>query len=95
MRSPYDVLVKPMISEKTIALMEDDKYTFFVAKDANKIEIKQAVEEIIEVTVVDVNTRNQKGKVKRMGRFVGKRPDTKKAIVTLKAGDKIEVFSGL
>ncbi len=95
MRSPYDVLVKPMISEKTIALMEDDKYTFFVAKDANKIEIKQAVEEIFDVTVVDVNTRNQKGKVKRMGRFVGKRPDTKKAIVTLKAGDKIEVFSGL
>ena len=92
MRSPYDVLVKPMISEKTIALMEDDKYTFFVAKDANKIEIKQAVEEIFDVTV---NTRNQKGKVKRMGRFVGKRPDTKKAIVTLKAGDKIEVFSGL
>jgi large subunit ribosomal protein L23 len=95
MRSPYDVLVKPMISEKTIDLMENDKYTFFVAKDANKIEIKKAVEEIFNVTVVDVNTRNQKGKTKRMGRFEGKRPDTKKAIVTLKAGDKIEVFSGL
>ncbi|MGI5825493.1 MAG: 50S ribosomal protein L23 [Bacillota bacterium] len=95
MRSPYDVLVKPMISEKTIELMENDKYTFFVAKDANKIEIKKAVEEIFNVTVVDVNTRNQKGKYKRMGRFFGKRPDTKKAIVTLKAGDKIEVFSGL
>lgn len=95
MRSPYDVLVKPMISEKTIALMEEDKYTFFVAKDANKIEIKNAVEEIFNVTVVDVNTRNQKGKVKRMGRFEGRRPSSKKAIVTLKAGDKIEVFSGL
>ena len=63
MRSPYDVLVKPMISEKTIDLMENDKYTFFVAKDANKIEIKKAVEEIFNVTVVDVNTRNQKGKM--------------------------------
>ncbi len=95
MRSPYDVLIKPMISEKTIALMENDKYTFFVAKDANKTEIKKAVEEIFDVTVVDVNTRNQKGKLKRMGRFEGRRPNTKKAIVTLKAGDKIEVFSGL
>ena len=95
MRSPYDVLIKPMISEKTIALMENDKYTFFVAKDANKTEIKKAVEEIFNVTVVDVNTRNQKGKLKRMGRFEGRRPNTKKAIVTLKAGDKIEVFSGL
>lgn len=95
MRNPYDVLVKPMISEKTIALMEEDKYTFFVAKDANKIEIKKAVEEIFNVTVVDVNTRNQKGKLKRMGRYEGRRPNSKKAIVTLKAGDKIEVFSGL
>lgn len=95
MRSPYDVLVKPMISEKTIALMEDDKYTFFVAKDANKIEIKQAVEKLFDVKVIAVTTRNVKGKLKTFGRYKGYRPDTKRAIVTLKAGDKIEIFSGM
>ncbi len=95
MRNPYDVLIKPRISEKSIDQMEDNKYTFIVAKDANKIEIKHAVEEAFNVTVIDVATQNYTGKVKTMGRYSGKRPDTKRAIVTLKDGDKIEVFSGL
>ena len=95
MRSPYDVLVKPMISEKTIDLMENDKYTFFVAKDANKIEIKNAIEEIFKVSVVNVNTVNVHGKMKRMGRHQGRTASWKKAIVTLREGDSIEVFEGL
>jgi len=95
MRNPYDVLIQPRISEKSIMQMEADKYTFVVAKDANKIEIKHAVEKAFKVTVLDVCTQNYNGKVKRMGRFEGKRPNTKRAVVTLKQGDKIEVFSGL
>ena len=94
MRNYADVLVKPMISEKTIGLIEN-KYTFIVAKDANKIEIAHAVEEAFKVKVVGVNTRIVKGKVKRMGRYEGKRSDVKKAIVTLREGDSIEMFSGL
>ena len=86
MRNYADVLVKPMISEKTIGMIEENKYTFIVAKDANKIEIAHAV---------GVNTRITKGKVKRMGRYEGKRADVKKAVVTLREGDSIEMFSGL
>ncbi|MDD2569372.1 MAG: 50S ribosomal protein L23 [Clostridia bacterium] len=95
MRNPYDVLIKPTVSEKSVMLMEDNKYSFIVAKDANKIEIKHAVEEAFKVEVVNVTTRVLKGKVKRMGRYVGKRPDTKRAIVTLKEGNKIQVFADL
>ena len=90
-----DVLIKPLVSEKSMGLMEENKYSFQVAKAANKIEIKRAVEELFKVKVVNVTTRNYKGKVKRLNRYVGKRPDTKRAIVTLKEGDKIELFSGL
>ena len=75
--------------------MEENKYTFKTDKKANKIEIKRAVEEIFNVKVVDVKTMIVKGKVKRMGRYQGKRPDWKKAIVTLQAGDKIEIFDGM
>jgi len=95
MRDPHDVLVKPMVSEKSMILMEDNKYSFVVDKNANKIEIKHAVEELFKVNVLEVTTRIVKGKVKRMGRTEGKRPDIKRAIVTLKEGDKIEVFSSL
>lgn len=95
MREYYDVLVKPMISEKTIGMIEENKYTFIVARDANKIEIAHAVEEAFKVKVVDVTTRNSRGKVKTQGRYTGKRPDVKKAVVTLKEGDSIEMFSGL
>ena len=95
MRNPYDVLIKPTVSEKSIMLMEENKYSFIVAKEANKVEIKHAVEEAFNVKVLNVTTRVLKGKVKRMGRYEGKRPDTKRAIVTLKAGDKIQVFADL
>jgi len=95
MRDYTEVLVKPMISEKTIGLIEDNKYTFIVAREANKIEIAHAVEEAFKVKVVGVNTRIVKGKLKRMGRYAGKRPDVKKAVVTLREGDSIEMFSGL
>lgn len=89
-----DVIKRPVISEKSYDLLAENKYTFYVNPDANKIEIKKAIEEIFNVTVLNVNTMNVKGKTKRMGRAVGKTPDRKKAIVSLKEGDKIEVFEG-
>lgn len=95
MRKAYDVLVRPLVSEKSMLLMGENKYSFEVAKDANKIDIKRAVEEQFDVTVLNVTTRNIRGKVKRQGRYEGKGPDKKKAIVTLKDGDKIQVFEGL
>ena len=95
MREPYEILVKPLVSEKSMMMMGENKYSFAVAKDANKIEIKNAVEKLFNVTVLSVNTRTIQGKVKRQGRYEGKRPDVKKAIVTMKAGDQIKVFEGL
>lgn len=95
MRSPYEVLIKPVVSEKSMIGMEDNKYSFIVAKDANKVEIKHAVEKAFDVKVLNVATLTRVGKVKRMGRHEGKRPDTKRAIVTLRSGDSIEIFTGL
>lgn len=95
MRNPHDVLIKPMISEKSMGLMAENKYSFFVDRAANKIEVKYAVETLFRVTVLNVTTRNIKGKLRKMGRYQGFRPSTKRAIVTLKPGDKIEVFEGL
>lgn len=96
MKTAYDVIRKPIITEKTMAGAAERKYTFEVAKDANKIEIKQALEEIFGVKVASVNTMNVLGKYKRMGVHVGKRPDWKKAIVTLKEDSKtIEFFDGM
>ena len=95
MRDPHTVLVKPMVSEKAVMLMEENKYCFFVDKAANKIEIKHAVESLFNVHVVSVTTRNITGKIRTMGRYRGKCPDTKRAIVKLAAGDKIELFSSL
>ncbi|MBO8169390.1 MAG: 50S ribosomal protein L23 [Thermoanaerobacteraceae bacterium] len=95
MRRPHDIIIRPVISERSIGLMEDNKYTFIVDKKANKSEIKKAVEEIFDVTVTKVNTMKVRGKKRRMGRYEGKTPERKKAIVTLKPGDKIEVFEGL
>lgn len=96
MRNPHDVLVRPLVSEKSLMLIEDNKYSFLVAKDANKIEIRYAVEKAFPgVKVVDVTTRVMKGKVKRMGRFAGKRPDLKKAIVKLAPGNSIPLFESL
>ena len=95
MRDPRTVLIKPMVSEKSIMLMEDNKYSFLVDKNANKIEIKHAVESLFNVRVLDVTTRNYNGKMKNMGRYRGYRPNTKRAIVKLAEGQKIEIFSHL
>ncbi|MDI6812569.1 MAG: 50S ribosomal protein L23 [Desulfitobacteriaceae bacterium] len=95
MRDARDVLQRPVISEKSVALAEESKYSFWVATAANKIEIKYAIEQMFKVHVVEVHTMNVKGKMKRVGRHVGKRPDRKKAIVTLRAGEKIEGYAGL
>ena len=95
MRNPRDVLIKPIVSERSMDLTEHGKYSFYVNSDANKIEIKYAVQELFKVTVTDVNTMNVKGKTKRMGKHLGRTSDRKKAIVTLKQGDKIEIFEGM
>ena len=89
-----DILVRPLITERTTQLMAEGKYVFVVAKAANKIEIAKAVSEIFKVKVAKVNTVNVIGKAKRMGRTQGKRPDYKKAIVKLAPGETIEFFEG-
>ncbi|CAC9934265.1 ribosomal protein L23 [Aedoeadaptatus nemausensis] len=92
----FDIIIRPIITEKTMADMEEDKYTFEVAKKSNKSEIKKAIEEIFSVKVAKVNTMNMTGKVKRQGMNVGKRPDWKKAIVTLAPGSEpIEFFDSM
>ncbi len=96
MKNLYDVLLAPLLTEKGTLLKEkDNKVIFRVARDRNKIEIKRAVEEIFKVKVNRVTTINCKGKKKRMGKFEGKRPDWKKAIVTLKEGDKLDFIEGV
>lgn len=97
MRSPHDTLIKPLVTEKAVNLaQEENKYTFYVHPKSNKIEIKQAVEALFKVHVLDVNTILVKGKKRRVGRSPeGYRPDRKKAIVTLRPGDKIEIYEGL
>ena len=89
-----DILVRPLITERTTQLMAEGKYVFVVAKAANKIEIAKAVSEIFKVKVAKVTTVNVTGKKKRMGRTEGKRPDYKKAIVKLAPGETIEFFEG-
>lgn len=92
---PRDVLLAPVISEKSYGLLEEKKYTFLVSPDANKTEIKIAVEKVFGVDVVSVNTLNRQGKRKRTRTGFGKRKDTKRAIVTLSAESKtIEIFGG-
>lgn len=95
MADPRDIIKCPVITERSTALMAQNKYTFEVEPSANKHQIKQAVEEIFGVKVLKVNTMRHRGKLKRMGRFVGRRPERKKAIVTLQPGDQIEIFEGL
>ncbi len=93
MRSPYEVLIQPLLTEKITAMRESaNKVGFLVKPDANRIEIKRAVEAALNVKVLRVNVLNMAGKTKRLGRFAGKRPDWKKAIVTLKAGEKLELY---
>lgn len=96
MRTPYDIILKPIVTERSMDGMADKKYTFKVDKRANKTQIKQAIEEIFDVKVDKVSTMNMTGKVKRMGRFVGKRSDWKKAIIKLTDESKeIEFFEGI
>lgn len=91
----YDIIKRPIITEQSMDQTADRKYTFEVAKCANKIEIKKAVEEIFKVQVEKVTTMNYDGKPKRQGVFAGKRADWKKAVVKLKEGSKtIELFEG-
>ena len=93
MKQAREILIAPLITEKTTSQQKSsNSYTFKVSLNANKIEIRKAVETVFNVSVIDVNTINQRGKIKRMGRFSGKRADWKKAIVKLKAGDKISDF---
>lgn len=95
MRNYYDIIIKPVVTEKSMDLLADNKYTFIVDRKANKTEIKNAIEKIFKVDVVKVYTMNVKGKPKRMGRFTGKTSNRKKAIVSLKPGQKIKIFDGM
>ena len=88
-----DILIRPLITERTTDLMAEGKYVFVVDKHANKIQIADAVKEVFNVKVENVNTVNVKAKTKRMGRSVGKTASYKKAIVKLAAGETIEFFS--
>jgi len=88
-----DVLIAPVVSEKSYGLLDDNKYTFVVHPDANKTEIKIAVEKIFGVKVTAVNTLNRKGKTNRTKSGLGKRKDTKRAIVSVAAGQSIDIFS--
>jgi len=90
--NPRDILLKPVISEKSYRLADDGKYTFLVAPHANKTQIRQAVEHVFTVRVTGVNTSNRPGKRRRTRFGWGKRPDTKRAIVTLADGDRIDLF---
>ena len=89
------VLVKPLITEKTTLLQEEGKYVFHVAPKANKVQIREAVEKSFGVVVVDVNICRVRGKLKRYGPRLSRTPDMKKAIVTLRAGDRIQLIEGL
>ena len=92
-RNPRDIIFEPVVSEKSYDLIEEaGMYTFIVDPRANKTEIKQAIQKIFDVKVVSVNTMNRKGKLKRTGWVVGRRKDTKRALVTLAAGDTIDIF---
>ena len=109
MRSPQSIIKRPLLTEKSARLREtggnaetpaegdaySQKVVFEVARDANKIDVRKAVEQLFKVTVTDVRTLVVRGKVKRLGRFAGQRPSWKKAFVTLKPGDNIEFFEGV
>jgi large subunit ribosomal protein L23 len=95
MKDPRDIILYPIVTEKSLKLRDsDNKYTFCVARDSNKIEIKRAVEELFKVKVLKVNTQFMKGKPKSFRRLEGRRSSYKKAICKLKEGDKIEIFGG-
>src|SRR3954467_14996942 len=93
-RDHRDILLAPVVSEKSYSLLDENKYTFLVAPGANKTEIKIEVEHIFKVRVLNVNTLNPPGKRTRARSGFGKRPDTKRAIVTVADGERIDIFSG-
>lgn len=92
---PRDVIKRPIITEKSTTLMEQNKYTFEVDRRATKTDVRNAVERLFNVTVEQVNTMNVRGKMQRRGMTRGRRPDWKKAIVKLAPGDRIEIFEGM
>ena len=92
MKTARDVIIRPVVSEKSYAGIEENTYTFLVDKRSNKTEIKEAIQQIWSVQVTSVRTLNRKGKVKRRRYTTGKRADEKRAIVTLAEGDHIEIF---
>jgi len=92
-RDPFDILIKPLLTEKITRLQEQaNRVAFVVKKDASRVEVRHAVESALKVKVKTVNVVNMMGKTKRQGRFVGKRADWKKAIVTLREGEKLELY---
>ncbi|MEI8260660.1 MAG: 50S ribosomal protein L23 [Actinomycetes bacterium] len=91
---PRDILISPVVSEKSYALLDENKYTFIVSPDANKTQIKIAVEQVFGVKVTAVNTANREGKRLRTRTGFGRRAATKRAIVTVAAGDRIDIFGG-
>ncbi len=96
MTNPHDIIIRPIVTEQSMAEMAENKYTFVVSKKANKTDIKKAVEAVFGVNVEKVNTLNYDGKVKRMGRSVGRTASFKKAVVKLTADSKeIEFFQGM
>ncbi|HNZ77428.1 MAG TPA: 50S ribosomal protein L23 [Bacilli bacterium] len=92
MKNPYDIIVRPLITEKSTKLVETRKYTFEVMQGVNKIEVKKAVEEIFKVNVIQVNMINVRKKERRVGKYEGFRPAVRKAIVTLAEGQTLDVF---
>jgi large subunit ribosomal protein L23 len=96
MRNPRDVIVRPVVTERSTELADDrGAYTFIVNKDANKIEIKKAVETLFDVKVKDVRTANYRGKWRRVGQAYGQKASYKKAVVTLAEGQRIDVYEGI
>jgi large subunit ribosomal protein L23 len=96
MRDAREVIIRPVVTEASAMLQEERQtYTFIVAKDSNKIEIRNAVQQLFGVTVEDVRTANYPGKVRRVGRSVGRKPGYKKALVKLVEGDSIDVYEGV
>jgi len=91
-KSPRDVIIRPIVSEKSYAGLEQNRYTFLVNPKANKTEIKEAIQAIWNVRVLKVNTNLRRGKVKRFRQTTGQRPSTKRAVVVLAEGDTIEIF---
>jgi len=96
MKDPYSILKKPLITEKSNLMKEAlNQIAFEVDRKANKIEIKEAVEKLFKVNVIKVHTINMQGKIKRLGRSQGKKPDWKKGLITLKEGEHIDFFEGV